>query len=36
MELKDNSVELTEEGIELAEMVLETHDLWDESDPWAR
>lgn len=36
MELKDNSVELTEEGIELAEMALETHDLWDESDPWAR
>ena len=36
MELKDNSVELTEEGIALAEMALETNDLWDESDPWAR
>ncbi|PKA56238.1 Protein translocase subunit SECA2, chloroplastic [Apostasia shenzhenica] len=35
-ELKDNSVDLTEEGIALAEMVLETNDLWDESDPWAR
>ncbi|CAL5384833.1 unnamed protein product [Camellia sinensis] len=34
--LKDNSVELTEEGIALAEMALETHDLWDENDPWAR
>ncbi|KAK1554990.1 hypothetical protein Q3G72_020101 [Acer saccharum] len=34
--LKDNSVELTEEGIELAEMALETNDLWDENDPWAR
>ncbi|KAF5955009.1 hypothetical protein HYC85_007865 [Camellia sinensis] len=36
VELKDNSVELTEEGIALAEMALETHDLWDENDPWAR
>ncbi|CAI9277130.1 unnamed protein product [Lactuca saligna] len=27
--LKDNSVELTEEGIALAEMALETKDLWD-------
>ncbi|CAK7346910.1 unnamed protein product [Dovyalis caffra] len=36
VELKDNSVELTEEGITLAEMVLETKDLWDETDPWAR
>ncbi|PIA47613.1 hypothetical protein AQUCO_01400326v1 [Aquilegia coerulea] len=35
-ELKDNSVELTEEGIALAEMALETKDLWDENDPWAR
>ncbi|XP_074280188.1 protein translocase subunit SECA2, chloroplastic [Silene latifolia] len=35
-ELKDNSVELTEEGIYLAEMALETNDLWDENDPWAR
>lgn len=36
MELKDNSVDLTEEGVALAEMVLETNDLWDENDPWAR
>ncbi|XP_012571928.1 protein translocase subunit SECA2, chloroplastic isoform X2 [Cicer arietinum] len=36
VELKNNSVELTEEGITLAEMALETHDLWDENDPWAR
>ncbi|XP_052188248.1 protein translocase subunit SECA2, chloroplastic isoform X2 [Diospyros lotus] len=36
VELKDNSVELTEEGIALAEMALETKDLWDENDPWAR
>uniref|UniRef100_A0A803L783 chloroplast protein-transporting ATPase n=1 Tax=Chenopodium quinoa TaxID=63459 RepID=A0A803L783_CHEQI len=36
VELKDNSVELTEEGISLAELALETNDLWDEDDPWAR
>uniref|UniRef100_A0A2N9J7D8 chloroplast protein-transporting ATPase n=1 Tax=Fagus sylvatica TaxID=28930 RepID=A0A2N9J7D8_FAGSY len=36
VELKDNLVELTEEGIELAEMALETNDLWDENGPWAR
>ncbi|KAK9066841.1 hypothetical protein SSX86_014164 [Deinandra increscens subsp. villosa] len=36
IELKDNSVYLTEDGINLAEMALETHDLWDENDPWAR
>ncbi|EOY16419.1 Preprotein translocase SecA family protein isoform 1 [Theobroma cacao] len=36
VELKDNSVELTEEGIALAELALETNDLWDENDPWAR
>ncbi|KAI3785340.1 hypothetical protein L1987_44456 [Smallanthus sonchifolius] len=36
IELKDNSVELIEEGINLAEMALETNDLWDENDPWAR
>ncbi|XP_058219645.1 protein translocase subunit SECA2, chloroplastic isoform X2 [Rhododendron vialii] len=36
VELKDNSVELTEQGIALAEMALETSDLWDENDPWAR
>ncbi|XP_065044350.1 protein translocase subunit SECA2, chloroplastic-like [Musa acuminata AAA Group] len=36
VELKDNSVDLTEEGVALMEMVLETNDLWDEKDPWAR
>ncbi|KAL5059048.1 hypothetical protein RYX36_030652 [Vicia faba] len=36
VELKNNSVELTEDGISLAEMALETNDLWDENDPWAR
>ncbi|XP_020590015.1 protein translocase subunit SECA2, chloroplastic isoform X2 [Phalaenopsis equestris] len=36
VELKDNSVDLTEEGVALSEMVLETNDLWDENDPWAR
>ncbi|KAL5059050.1 hypothetical protein RYX36_030654 [Vicia faba] len=36
VELKNNSVELTEDGIALAEMALETNDLWDENDPWAR
>ncbi|KAG9457145.1 hypothetical protein H6P81_001653 [Aristolochia fimbriata] len=36
VELKDNSVELTEEGVALAESALETNDLWDENDPWAR
>ncbi|KAF6170541.1 hypothetical protein GIB67_031949 [Kingdonia uniflora] len=36
VELKDNSVELTDEGIALAELALETDDLWDENDPWAR
>ncbi|KAL1309846.1 hypothetical protein AAHE18_17G207500 [Arachis hypogaea] len=36
VELKNQSVELTEEGIALAEMALETNDLWDENDPWAR
>ncbi|KAL6503477.1 Protein translocase subunit SA2, chloroplastic [Orobanche gracilis] len=36
VELRDNSVELTEEGIQLSETALDTHDLWDENDPWAR
>lgn len=36
IELKDNSVDMTEEGVALAEMALETNDLWDENDPWAR
>lgn len=29
-------MDLTEEGVAVAEMVLDTDDLWDESDPWAR
>lgn len=29
-------MELTEDGVALAEMALETNDLWDENDPWAR
>lgn len=36
MELKDNSADLTEEGLALAEMVLKADDLWDENNPWAR
>ncbi|XP_042432258.1 protein translocase subunit SECA2, chloroplastic-like [Zingiber officinale] len=36
VELKDNSVDLTEEGVALAEMALETNDLWDDKDSWAR
>ncbi|KAH6785796.1 hypothetical protein C2S51_038251 [Perilla frutescens var. frutescens] len=36
VDLKDKSVELTEDGILLAEIALETNDLWDENDPWAR
>ncbi|KAM0939804.1 putative secA, preprotein cross-linking [Dioscorea sansibarensis] len=35
VELNDNSVNLTEEGVALAEMVLEANDLLDENDPWA-
>lgn len=35
VQLKDTSVDLTEEGVALAEMALETNDLWDENDPWA-
>ncbi|XP_078156909.1 preprotein translocase SecA family protein isoform X2 [Carex rostrata] len=36
VDLKQHSVDLTEEGVALAEMILETNDLWDENDPWAR
>ncbi|XP_057857374.1 protein translocase subunit SECA2, chloroplastic isoform X3 [Cryptomeria japonica] len=36
VELKENAVELTEEGIATAELALDTDDLWDERDPWAR
>ncbi len=36
MDFKDKNVELTEEGVAAAELALETEDLWDEKDPWAR
>lgn len=36
VDLKQHSVDLTEEGVALAEMILETDDLWDEDNPWAR
>uniref|UniRef100_A0A0E0MDD7 Protein translocase subunit SecA n=1 Tax=Oryza punctata TaxID=4537 RepID=A0A0E0MDD7_ORYPU len=36
VELKSNNVDLTEDGVTCAEMILETNDLWDENDPWAR
>ncbi|KAH7421180.1 hypothetical protein KP509_13G044200 [Ceratopteris richardii] len=32
----EKSVELTEEGIMAAELALDTDDLWNEKDPWAR
>ncbi|PWS21535.1 hypothetical protein DKP78_23070, partial [Enterococcus faecium] len=31
-----NNIDLTEDGVTCAEMILETNDLWDENDPWAR
>jgi preprotein translocase subunit SecA len=36
VDFKDKNVELTEEGVAAAELALETEDLWDEKDPWAR
>lgn len=33
---KEKNVELTEEGVAAAELALDTEDLWDERDPWAR
>uniref|UniRef100_A0A0E0R589 Protein translocase subunit SecA n=1 Tax=Oryza rufipogon TaxID=4529 RepID=A0A0E0R589_ORYRU len=36
VELKSNNIDLTEDGVTCAEMILETNDLWDENDPWAR
>ncbi|KAF0894614.1 hypothetical protein E2562_001911 [Oryza meyeriana var. granulata] len=36
VELKSNNIDLTEEGVICAEMILGTNDLWDENDPWAR
>jgi preprotein translocase subunit SecA len=36
VDFKDKNVELTEEGVAAAELALETEDLWDENDPWAR
>jgi hypothetical protein len=36
IELKGNNIDLTEEGVAHAEIILGTDDLWDENDPWAR
>jgi len=36
VELKGNNIDLTEDGVAHAEIILGTDDLWDESDPWAR
>jgi hypothetical protein len=36
VDLKQHSVDLAEDGVAMAEMILETKDLWDENDPWAR
>uniref|UniRef100_A0A0D9XQ06 chloroplast protein-transporting ATPase n=1 Tax=Leersia perrieri TaxID=77586 RepID=A0A0D9XQ06_9ORYZ len=36
VELKNNNIDLTEDGVTCAEMILVTSDLWDENDPWAR
>ncbi|KAL6868239.1 hypothetical protein ACP4OV_015084 [Aristida adscensionis] len=36
VELKGNNIDLTEDGVRHAEIILGTDDLWDENDPWAR
>ena len=36
VELKGNNIDLTEDGVTYAEMILGTNDLWDDNDPWAR
>jgi preprotein translocase subunit SecA len=36
VELKSNNIDLTEDGVAHAEIILGTDDLWDENDPWAR
>lgn len=36
IELKGNNIDLTEDGVAHAEIILGTDDLWDEDDPWAR
>lgn len=36
IELKGNNIDLTEDGVAHAEIILGTDDLWDENDPWAR
>lgn len=36
VDMKDKNVELTEEGVVAAELALDTQDLWDDKDPWAR
>lgn len=34
--IKEKSLDLTEEGVAAAELALDTQDLWDDKDPWAR
>jgi preprotein translocase subunit SecA len=34
--IKDKNVDLTEDGVAAAEFALDTEDLWDDQDPWAR
>ncbi|KAG0576049.1 hypothetical protein KC19_5G051100 [Ceratodon purpureus] len=34
--IKEKNVDLTEEGVAAAELALDTQDLWDDKDPWAR
>lgn len=34
--IKEKNVDLTEEGVAAGELALDTHDLWDDRDPWAR
>ena len=36
IDMKDKNVKLTEEGEVAAELALDTQDLWDDKDPWAR
>ncbi|KAL6658515.1 hypothetical protein ACP70R_004101 [Stipagrostis hirtigluma subsp. patula] len=36
VDLKGNNIDLIEDGVTHAEIILGTADLWDENDPWAR
>jgi preprotein translocase subunit SecA len=36
VDLKGNNIDLTEDGVSHAEIILGIHDLWDENNPWAR